>query len=53
MPDTGHPKPVLCDNLDGWGGVGGRRRVFRMEGHMNAYGHFIFMYGKNHHTTVK
>ena len=23
MYDTGNPKPVLCDNLDGWGRVGG------------------------------
>ena len=21
--DAGNPKPVLCDNLDGWGGQGG------------------------------
>ena len=26
-------------------GLGGR-------GHMYAYGHFMFMYGKNHHNTV-
>ena len=22
MYDAGNPKPVLCDNLKGWGGVG-------------------------------
>ena len=29
MYDAGHPKPVLCDNLEGWGGeeVGGGFRV--------------------------
>ena len=25
--DTGHPKPVLCNNLEGWGGEGGGREV--------------------------
>ena len=25
--DTGNPKPVLCDNLKGWDGVGGGREV--------------------------
>ena len=31
MYEAGHPKPVLCDKLEGWGGErsGG---VFRMEG---------------------
>lgn len=24
MYDAGHPKPVICDNLKGWGGKGGR-----------------------------
>ena len=23
MYDAGHPKPVLCDNLEGWDGEGG------------------------------
>ena len=23
MYDTGHPKPVFCDNLVGWSGKGG------------------------------
>ena len=23
MYDVGHPKPLLCDNLEGWGGEGG------------------------------
>ena len=25
--DTGNPKPVLCDNLKGWDGVGGGMEV--------------------------
>ena len=31
MYDTGNPKPVLGDNLEGWGGEEGRRG-FRREG---------------------
>ena len=27
MYDAGHPKLVLCDNLEGWGGEGGGRVV--------------------------
>ena len=27
MNDSGHPKSVLCDNLEGWGGSGQRGRV--------------------------
>ena len=27
MYDTGHPKLVLCDNLEGWGGEGGGREI--------------------------
>ena len=37
MYGAGNPKPVLCDNLEGWGGEGGRGG-FRMGGHMYAYG---------------
>ena len=25
--DAGNPNLVLCENLEGWGGVGGRRKV--------------------------
>ena len=25
MYDAGNPKPVLCNNLEGWGGEGGGR----------------------------
>ena len=27
MYDAGIPKPVLCENLEGWSGEGGRRGV--------------------------
>ena len=27
MYDTGHPKPVVWDKLEGWGGEGGARGV--------------------------
>ena len=27
MYDAGNPKPVLCENLEGWDGVGGGREV--------------------------
>ena len=27
MYDRGNPKPVLCDNLEGWEGEGGRREA--------------------------
>ena len=27
MYDAGNPKPVLCGNLEGWGGEGGGRAV--------------------------
>ena len=29
--EAAHPKPVLCNNLKGWGGEGGGRD-FKMEG---------------------
>ena len=29
MNDTGHPEPLLCEDLEGWGGEGGG---FRREG---------------------
>ena len=31
MHEAGYPGPVLCDNLEGWGGEGGGRE-FRMGG---------------------
>ena len=49
MYDRGNPKPVLCENLEGWGGeggAGGRRHVY-------AYDQFMLMYGRGHQNTVK
>ena len=43
---TGHLEPLLCDNLEGYGGEGGR-------GHRNAYGRFMLRNGKNHHSIKK
>ena len=49
---VGHPKPVLWDNPEGWGGdrCG---RDFRMGGHVYTCGQFMLLYGKNCHNTVK
>ena len=43
---TGHLEPLLCDNLEGYGGEGGR-------GHRNAYGRFMLRNGKTHHNIKK
>ena len=43
---------VLCDNLEGWDGVGGGREVLE-EGGVYTYGWFMLMYGRNQHNTVK
>ena len=32
MNDVGHPKPVLCDYLEGWVGEVIGEAVFKMEG---------------------
>ena len=46
MYDAEHSKKqVLCDNLEDWGIQDGG-------GHVNTYGRFILMYGKNHHNTA-
>ena len=37
MQEAGHPKPVLWDNTEGWGGEGGGKG-FRMGGHMYTGG---------------
>ena len=34
MHDAGNPKPVLCDNLLGWGGEGGERGVQERGAHV-------------------
>ena len=35
MHEAGHPKPVLWDNPEGWGGEGGGRQV-QNQGHMDT-----------------
>ena len=52
MHDAGHPKPVLWDNLEGWGREGGGRG-HDGGGHMHVYSQFKLMYGKNHYNIVK
>ena len=44
MCDAGHPKPGLCDNLQGWRG---------WRGHLYSCGWFILVDGKNHHNVAK
>ena len=51
MYGAGHPKLVLCDNLEGREG-GGRGFQNGVGGHICTYGRFILMDGKNHHNIV-
>ena len=48
MHEAGHPKLVLWNNPEGWGGEGAWRG-FRMVGHMYTHGGFMSMCHKNHH----
>ena len=41
-----------CDNLEGWGRVGGGKEA-QEEGHTCAYGWFMVMSGRNQHNVVK
>ena len=43
MHEAGHPKLVLWDNPEGWGGEGGGRGA--QDGHMHTHGWFMLMYG--------
>ena len=52
MHEAGHPKPVLWDNPEGYGGEGGERGA-QHGGNMYTCGWFMSMYGKNHHNIVK
>ena len=52
MCGAGHPKLVLCDDLEDWvgrdlGGVSGWR------GHTCTYGRLILTYGRNRHGVIK
>ena len=53
MCDTGNPKLVLCDNLEGWG-EGGWEGGFMRQGTLDtyAYGRVMLMCGKSHHNIV-
>ena len=53
MYEAGHPKLVLWDNLEGWGGEKGAGGQFRMKGTHVYCGQFMLMYGKNQHYIVK
>ena len=48
---------MLCDNLEGWDGVGDGKEVCEGglggRGHIYAYGWFTLMYGKNQCNTIK
>ena len=48
----GELKPGLCNNLEGWEGVGGGRKV-QEGGDMYTYGWFMLMFGGNQHNSVK
>ena len=52
MHEAGHPKSVIWDNPEGWGGEGDGRGV-QDGGYMYTCGWFMLMYGKNHHNIVK
>ena len=43
---------VLCDNLEGWVGVGGDREI-QDGGNIYTYGRFMLMYGRNQDNIVK
>ena len=48
MDEAGHPKPVLWDNLEWWGGGGEVGGGFRMGQNTCTHcGRFMLMYGKN------
>ena len=44
MHGTGHPKPVLWDNPEGWGGEGGGRGI--QDEVLYTCGQFMLKYGK-------
>ena len=51
MHETGCSGPVYWDDLEGWDGEGGGRRVQDGE-HMYTHGWFMSVYGKNHYNIV-
>ena len=52
MHEAGHPIPVLMDNPEGQGGVGGGKGVQDRGTLMYTCGWLILTYGKDHHNIV-
>ena len=52
MNEAGHSKPVLWDNLEGWGGEGGGRGFQDRGTHVHPW-QITSIYGKNHHKIMK
>ena len=50
MHEPRHLKSVLRDNPEEYSGVGNGRGGSELGGHMYTCGHFMLMYGKNHHS---
>ena len=48
LHEAGHPRPVLWNNPEGYGGKGGGRGFRMGGGHMYTCGQFIMIGGKNH-----
>ena len=52
MHEKGHSGAVHWDDPEGWNGEGDGREG-QDGGHMYTHGWFMWMYGKNHHNTIK
>ena len=55
LDDTGSSNLVLCDNLEGWDGMGGGRAI-QEEGDtytLLTKGWFMLICGRNQHSIVK
>ena len=46
MHEAGHSKPMLWDNLDGWGGDGGGRKVQDRETHVHLWLIHVYVWQK-------
>ena len=52
MDGAGHPKPELCDDLEGWGGQRGGGGFPREGAHVCLWP-ILLMYGKHYRNIVK